>query len=57
MKRRHHRSRKKAESDIPNHARRARKSPNSEDKKSRKYGPVKIYIEEELDTPDPEDEE
>lgn len=57
MKRRHNRIRKKPESDIPQHARRARKCNSSDDKKSRKYGPVKIYIEEELDTPHTEDEE
>jgi hypothetical protein len=33
-----------------------RKSQNSEEKKTRKYGPVKIYIEEEIETSNPDDE-
>jgi len=57
LKRRHHRGRKKIDSDIPHRARKARKGQNSEEKKTRKYGPVKIYIEEEeFETSNPDDE-
>ena len=52
-----HRTHENRSDENPQHGRKARKNRNSEEKKSRKYGPVKIYIEEELDTPYPEGEE